>query len=166
MQVSVHLRRVGQHVLIEHDGHHHGLTWSHAQALYYAAKPHLADAAAYDASGQWSETPASEVIAGLQVTRMGLMVQLVRHGRLWIDAPYQHARALLKGVYRLAKEIEADDARVAIQQIEDMAVLYVTAAPLGLSLDRRKIDEALKKTSNGIPPLGIVPPPTLIGGTP
>jgi hypothetical protein len=125
-------------------------------------KPHVAAAAAYDASACWTETPPSESIAGLVVTRMGLMIQLLRYGRLWIDAPYAQMRRVLTAIYTLAKEIEADAPAVALRQIEDMAVLYATAAPLGLSLDRRKIDEALKLTRSGIPPLGIVPPPRLV----
>jgi len=166
MQLAVDIAIVGTSVVLTHAGQAHGLGWSQAQAVYLAGKRLVQAAAEYDRTGCWTESPGEPPIADLEFRRMGLMVHLLRAGRAWIEAPYEQMRAILRGVYELAKRIEADVPAIALRQIDDMAVLYVSAAPLGLSLDRRKIDEALKLTSSGVPPLGIVPPPTLIGGVP
>lgn len=164
MQQSATITIVGQSVVLTHGGQSFGVRWDQAEALYLAGKRLVADAQAYDETGVWTESLPSDTVAGLEFRRMGLMVHLLAGGRPFVAAPYQQLRAILKAVYQCAKRIEADAPLPALKQIADMAVLYVSAAPLGLSLDRRKIDEALKLTSTGVPPRGIVPPPTLIGG--
>ena len=164
MQVQVHISIVGTAVVIAHAGTSHGVDWSRAEAVYLGGKRLVADAARYDQTGAWSESVSEPPIAGLEFRRMGLMVHLLQGGQAWIEAPYQQMRQILKAIYQCGKRIEADAPPIALAQIAHMAVLYVSAAPLGLTLDRRKIDEALKLTSSGVPPLGIVPPPALIGG--
>lgn len=164
MNQSVHISIVWPSVVVSHAGQQLGLTWSQAEAVYMAGKRLVADASRYDDTGEWTESLAEATIGGVEFRRMGLMVHLLLNGRGWIEAPYNVMRWILKELYRCGKEIEQDAPTIALKQIEDMAVLYVSAAPLGLSLDRRKIDEALKQTSSGVPPLGIVPPPVVTGG--
>lgn len=164
MQLHVHIAITGQAVVIRHAGQACGLDWRRAEALYLAGKRLVQEAAEYDRTNVWTESVPAAAVAGLAFRRMGLMVHLLAGGRPWIEAPYQQMRAILKAVYQCAKRIETDSPGPALRQIADQAVLYRAAAPLGLTLDRRKIDEALKRTSSGVPPLGIVPPPTLIGG--
>lgn len=166
MLQTVHITRVGLSVVLSHGGQQHGFDWSQAEAIYLAGKRLVADAAEYDRTDVWTESLPEPPIAEVEFRRMGLMVHLLVAGREFVAAPYAQMRQILKGVYSLAKQIEADVPAIALAQIGDMAVLYASAVPLGLSSDRRKIDEALKMTPGGIPPLGIVPPPTVIGGVP
>ncbi len=165
MNESVDISVLFPYVMISHKGSQYGLSWSHAEAVYIAGKRMVADAQKYDETSEWTETIPEPEIAGIEFRRMGLMIHMLLNGRAWIEAPYQVMRKILKVLYQKSKELEAECPSVALRQITDQAVLYASAAPLGLTADRRKIDEALKLTINGIPPLGIVPPPTLTGGT-